>query len=758
MAERALGSGHGPLRPDAAPGGRSLHAAPARGPAGEGGLLRFGILGPLHIQGPKGLLQLGPARHRQLLVCLLQEPNVPVPARRLVDRLWGERSTAGSQGTLQGYVSLVRRSLGQVEEGGERRLVYAASGYRLTVRAGESDEQVFEDLAAAGEAALRAGDPGLAWERLSRSLEMWRGPALADGPDDAITLAAAARLEQRRLAVLAARADAGLDLGHHGLLAAELEAECAAYPLHEGLGSRRILALYRSGRQADALAAYRRLRQTLAEELGIEPSPQLRELERSMLAQDPGLELSSPRRSPAVRPATRTGSGAPDREPVPPVRYARFAGHEIAYQVWGAEDGPTLVGLPGFAQNIELMWEERRAARWLRGLGEFCRVVHFDKLGTGLSGRGIPTSSFPGRAREIDAVMDAVGLEHAFVGGFSDGGTISALYAAAHPERVDGLVMLGTTPSWVRRCDMPWLPTKEEVRELARQWSRAWGSGTFTVALLAPSMLGDADYLAWMARYERNSLPPAGVVDLWELNLQLDVRATLASIQAPTLVLHRQREAVHARSGQYLADHITGARHQTLPGADHLPWLGDSDAILAHMRAFICRRRPHRQPKRALLTVVCALAHGPGDAGISAWRQQVTAAADRFGGVVRPGGSGPTVVMATFDVPSAAVAAGAWIARGNGTHLHARVGIHTGEVEHTASGPAGPALLVAESVARSAMPAETRVSATVRDLCAGTGISFGGQTHASVPGFGDLSTYRATVEPTEPTSHGWIRG
>lgn len=722
--------------------------------------MKFAMLGALLVQGEQGQARIGPRRHRELLVCLLQEAGRPVPADRLVERLWGDRASAGSVGTLQGYVSLLRRELARIDPGGQERLVHSGAGYRLAVSDEELDVRCFEELLGSATAALSSGEAERAWDLFARALGLWRGAPLQDGPDDAVTAAEVARLEQHRLAALTGWADAGLHLGRHSELVGELEAACATNPLHEGLWARRVIALYRTGRQADSLAACHSLRTLLVDEAGLEPSAELRDLERAVLSQDPSLKwVPAVRSNRTAGPARSLDRAAPA---VPPVRYARFGRHEIAYQVWGRASGPTLVGLPGFAQNIELLWEEPAAARWLRGLGEFCRVVHFDKLGSGLSSRGTPMSSFTDRAGELEAVMDACRLEHAFVGGFSDGGTAATMFAATRPGRVDGLVLLGTTASWVRRPDMPWARTAEEIRALARRWSASWGTGEFTIALLAPSMTGDMAYREWMARYERHSLTPGEVVELWELNIDLDVRPLLASLQVPTLILHRLDDTIDVRSAGYLAEHIRGARLEVLAGRDHLPWLGDAESVIDQIRQFVCNRPPERTAQRTLATVVCVIPDGTADqrrtaaggcaspCGDGAWSARRATMA-RFGSTTTWMGNaaGDPCLYAAFDTPTAAVHAG-WqiIAGGAGTAL--RVGIHTGEIDRGGAAQGGPAAQIACDLARVAAPGEVRASGATRDLCAGTGPRFDERDCLEVHGFGPLRAYAARRDTGGP--------
>jgi pimeloyl-ACP methyl ester carboxylesterase len=266
--------------------------------------------------------------------------------------------------------------------------------------------------------------------------------------------------------------------------------------------------------------------------------------------------------------------------------------------------GPVLIGTPGFASNIELMWEEPRAARFLRRLGSFSRLIHYDKRGTGMSDRQADLSSFPERVTDMTAVMDAEGVEQAFIAGFSDGGTMSAFFAATYPERTLGLILIGTTPSWVQRDDLPWQRSLAQWRELARAWSESWGTGAVSARLLARSMREDAEWMRWMARYERNSLSPAAVMKMWEVNFDVDIRSLLPSIHFPTLIIHRQSETMSIENARYLAAKIPETRLLELPGQDHLPWLGDQDSVLDAMEEYVTGNRVQPSGDRVLATVL----------------------------------------------------------------------------------------------------------------------------------------------------------
>ena len=242
--------------------------------------MQFRILGPLEVLGDDGLpVPLGGPRPRALLAMLLLQPNRPVSTDQLIDAVWGESPPASAPNALQVHVHALRRALGA------DRIATRPPGYLLRVDDGELDAQRFERL--------------VAEEKPVEALALWRGPALADLAHEPFARAEAARLDDARLAALEARIAADLERGRHAALTAELEALVAAHPHRERLRAQQMLALYRSGRQADALAAYRDARATL-DELGIEPSAELRSLEQQILRQDPALVPARPARSSSV--------------------------------------------------------------------------------------------------------------------------------------------------------------------------------------------------------------------------------------------------------------------------------------------------------------------------------------------------------------------------------------------------------------------------------------------------------------------------
>jgi predicted ATPase/DNA-binding SARP family transcriptional activator len=254
---------------------------------------RFGLLGPLTASVNATPIALGGQKRRALLAVLLLEPNQVVSRDRLIDALWGEEPPDTARNTIQVYVSQLRKLLP------DGTLETAPPGYRLSVEPDSVDVFEFVRLSEEGRTALATGDAATAAETLRTALELWRGAPLADLAWEPFAQTEVVRLEELRVAAFEDRIEADLQLGKHGQLVAELERLVAEYPLRERLRAQLMLALYRSGRQADALAVYQRARKTFVDELGIEPSETLRKLERAILAHDPSLDIAkAPRRIP----------------------------------------------------------------------------------------------------------------------------------------------------------------------------------------------------------------------------------------------------------------------------------------------------------------------------------------------------------------------------------------------------------------------------------------------------------------------------
>ena len=251
--------------------------------------MEVGLLGPLEVAGPQGRVTIGGAKERLVLALLVLRAGEVVSRDALVDALWGEVPPATAVKTLQGHVARVRRSLEAAGLG--EVLVTRAPGYVLSVPAGSIDVTGFERHATAGRGALADGDASRAAAELGEALGLWRGDALADCRSGGWAATQALRLDELRLSTVEDRIDADLMLGRHAVLAGELESLLARHPLRERLWAALMVALYRAGRQAEAVRAYQRARDVLVEELGLEPGPELRRLEAAVLAGDAVLDL-----------------------------------------------------------------------------------------------------------------------------------------------------------------------------------------------------------------------------------------------------------------------------------------------------------------------------------------------------------------------------------------------------------------------------------------------------------------------------------
>ncbi|MGI9373018.1 MAG: adenylate/guanylate cyclase domain-containing protein, partial [Hyphomicrobiales bacterium] len=373
----------------------------------------------------------------------------------------------------------------------------------------------------------------------------------------------------------------------------------------------------------------------------------------------------------------------------PKTRYAKAGDVHIAYQVFG--EGPIdLLWAQGWATHIEYAWESPDYARFLNKLSQFARVIFFDKRGVGMSDRDVGYPTLEERSQDINAVLDAVGSENTAVMGVSEGGAISAVFAATYPERVSHLIFNGSRACYSWKPDYPSGIKPEDMAERIARFSSipdtdddAWSDG-------APSISNDPAAVEWLNAYFRYAASPRAVAKLAQMNYEIDYRAVLPAIRAPTLVTHREGdnwcEVVHA---EYLAEHIPGAALRILPGEDHIVWYGDQDAIIAEIRSFLTGDALQTSAERVLMTVVFFDVVGSTEhlarMGDERWRsvlEQLDHAVDRrlraFGGTqVKHTGDG---YLLSFRGPTSALECAAAI-RSDTTRLglQSRTGVHTGE-------------------------------------------------------------------------------
>jgi class 3 adenylate cyclase/pimeloyl-ACP methyl ester carboxylesterase len=441
----------------------------------------------------------------------------------------------------------------------------------------------------------------------------------------------------------------------------------------------------------------------------------------------------------------------------PKTRYVKSGDVHIAYQVVG--DGPIdLVFVPGFVSHLELLWEDPEQARFYQRLASFCRLILFDKRGTGMSDRVTAIADLEQRMDDVRAVIDAVGSERIALMGVSEGGPMSILFAATYPERTSALITYGTLVkgSWAE--DYPWEPTRAEFEKWFEVISEEWPDLP-TITSRAPSRVDDEPFKQQWSRYLRMAASPGAVIDLFRMNMEIDVRHILPAVHVPTLVLHRAEDrALPIAVSQYLAARIPGARLVALKGIDHLWWIGDSDAIVDEVQDFLTGERRTPEPDRVLATVMFTDIVGSTDhavrLGDARWHDLIVAhdqlvkrLIEQFRGrAVRSTGDG---YMATFDGPARAVRCARAISQAvRQLGINVRAGLHAGEIELIGDDIGGVAVHTAARVAAAAGTDEVLVSQTVRDLVSGSGLGFqdrGVHTLKGVPG--EWRLYRAADEP-----------
>ncbi len=426
----------------------------------------------------------------------------------------------------------------------------------------------------------------------------------------------------------------------------------------------------------------------------------------------------------------------------PRTQFARAGDVNVGFQVLG--DGPTdLLWIWGLASNVETVWEEPSYAAFLRRLAEFTRVILYDRRGSGVSDReGLTTTpTLEERVEDALAVLDAARSTRASALGISEGGVLAAVLGATHPDRIDRLVIYGTMARFRRDAQHPWgWLDDEQLADRLEHMRRTWGLSEHAdevVRQWAPSMAGDERFADWVAKQRRLSVSRAAIGPLlWGSVSAYDIVDVFPAVHVPTLVLHRGDDPmIPVAQGRWIAEQIPNAHFVELPGADHYPFIGDAEAVLAEIEQFLVAGQTPRPRDRRLLTImvgqVASSTRDAGRLGDDAWRelmanhdQVVRDHLSRFDGhELKRSGDG---FVATFDGPARAIRCALGILDGAdrvGPAL--RLGLHTGECDVTDAEIGGLALHVAARVAELAAPGEILASATVRDLVAGSGIRFG---------------------------------
>jgi class 3 adenylate cyclase len=419
------------------------------------------------------------------------------------------------------------------------------------------------------------------------------------------------------------------------------------------------------------------------------------------------------------------------------VAFAQSGNVQIAYRVVG--DGPVdLIYVQGAFTHLDTYWELPAYRNYCERLGEFSRLILFDKQGMGMSDRVPGATPLDTRMDDIRAVMDAVGSDAAVVMGESEGGPLALLFAAAHPERTRALVLQGAEVRERRDDDWPWGESSpEEFEAYAATLPRLWGQGN-AILEMAPSVTEDpsvASIVAWMAKVQRNSATPAGWEAFSRMAFDIDVRDVVSSVRVPTLIIHAAGDRIcHVENSRWLARNLPDARYVELDGSDHVPWF-NPEVTLAEIRELLTGSREPEEPDRILATVLFTDIVGSTELatrlGDRRWRDllashhaAIRAELRRYRGrEVDTAGDG---FLAVFDGPARAIrAALACIAAVRSLGLEIRAGVHTGEVERLPDGGIGGITVhVGARVASVAEKGEVLVSSSVRDLVSGSGFSF----------------------------------
>jgi len=438
---------------------------------------------------------------------------------------------------------------------------------------------------------------------------------------------------------------------------------------------------------------------------------------------------------PAERPADRT----PDFE-VPTTHYARSGDVNIAYQVFG--NGPIdLVFVMGWVSHLECFWTEPSFARFLRRLSEFSRVILFDKRGTGLSDRVVALPTLEQRMDDVRAVMAAAGSREAALLGVSEGGPMCSLFATTYPEKTRALVMVGTYAKRLWAPDYPWAPTRDARERFFEEIRTNWG-GPVGIEARAPSRADDPAFRQWWSTYLRLGASPGAALALTQMNADIDVRDVLPLVRVPTLVVHRSGDrTLRVEEGRYVAGLVPGARYVELPGDDHLPFVGDQDAIIDEIAVFLRSVTEGPPRDRVLATVMyaridSALPHGADDAAFASHVQREIAWFRGRGHTFTEHG-----FYAAFDGPARAIACARALSGACPRFGRAgSFGLHTGECDLAPDGrPTGVAFDRARAVSALAF-GEVLVSRTVTDLVAGSGVLF--EDRGAHPLTGDSDPWR----------------
>jgi DNA-binding SARP family transcriptional activator/pimeloyl-ACP methyl ester carboxylesterase len=536
------------------------------------------ILGPMEVRTdagdpcpPRG------AKQRLLLATLLLHAPRVVSADRLIDALWGDTPPADPTAALRTQISRLRTFL-QAAGAGADPIRNEPWGYRLDVQGIDLDSERFEALVRSSRSAADAADE---LDALTEALALCRGVPWEGFADLPTFLGPSRALGELRIGAWERRIHCLLALGRVEEALAEAEALMAEDPLRERPRSLLMQALYRAGRQAEALAAFQEFRRLLSDELGLEPSPALQGLHGRILRHEetPGSPPLEPPSAPG--PATPPGRDQPTQGLEQDIHLCRTLDWvRLAWASVGA--GPPLVKAANWLTHLEFDLEGPVWGHMYRRIGGHHRLIRYDARGSGLSDWDVPELSLDAWVQDLETVVEAAGLERFPLLGISQGCAVCIEYAARHPDRVTGLVLHGGyAAGW--RADSSYSPGEVARRDASIAIIRhGWGEDTpayrqmFTQTFIPD---GTPAQVEWFNELERRSTSPENAARFMEAFAMIDVRQRLSLVRAPTLVLHcRGDQRIHYDRGRELATGIPRARFVLLESRNHL--------ILEHEPAF----------------------------------------------------------------------------------------------------------------------------------------------------------------------------
>src|SRR3989442_4179915 len=418
----------------------------------------------------------------------------------------------------------------------------------------------------------------------------------------------------------------------------------------------------------------------------------------------------------------------------PETKYAKSGNVRIAYQVTG--EGPIdMVWAPGTVSHLDMAWERPASAQSIERFSSFCRLIRFDKRGTGLSDRPPGVSTLERMMDDIRAVMDDADSKQAAIFGFSEGGSMGCLFAATYPQRTRALILWGVQARWIKTDDYPWGMTREESdREISELVEKGVTIDYLTVYGAGIPKNTDPELIDFLLRLFRAGASPTSLVELERMGAEIDIRGILPTISVPTLVMHRTGDPIaDIAAARDLANRIRNARFVEFPGDTHL-MTGVADSVAAEIQEFVTGVRPQPPSNRVLATILFLdIVDSTGrlsKLGDERWREilgrhndLVRKQLDEYRGKeIKTMGDG---FLATFDGPTRAIQCARSI-RDSAQQLgiEVRAGIHTGECKFMEDDVGGIAVHTASRVAAGARANEVLVSSTVKDLVAGAGLQF----------------------------------